>query len=256
MVKELIVIVLLLSCSLFSQANSSMLSSQIDLISIEGDEAVVIFLPMISNWTKEFSFEDKYVKSELQQDATMAFRYTNEKDSSRVIWVAIQISRGRHMWEDSLLKEPAKRGEPGANVIEHKDLMLIEEPITNAKLFIFQRHASAQPEAILYWFVTAEFKIGELTEERNVLISLWQYTTSLENSGLISDEANAEEIEELYISFAKPIANHWKKIAEKEESTLNYDSPYLWFLAAVPLPAYFALRALPHKKRLDQASEC
>ncbi len=146
MVKELIVIVLLLSCSLFSQAYSSMLSSQIDLTSIEGDEAVVIFLPMISNWKKEFSFEDKYVKSELQQDATMAFRYTNEKDSSRVIWVAIQISKGRHMWEDSLLKEPAKRGEPGANVIEHKDLMLIEEPITNAKLFIFQRHASAQPK--------------------------------------------------------------------------------------------------------------
>lgn len=56
--------------------------------------------------------------------------------------------------------------------------------------------------------MTAEFKIGEFTEKRNVLISLWQYTTSLENSGLISDEANTEEIEELYISFAKPIANH------------------------------------------------
>ncbi len=59
-------------------------------------------------------------------------------------------------------------------------------------------------------------------------------------------------------NFTSPLLNQLQiteKIAEKE-STLNYDSPYLWFLAAVPLPAYFALRAILHKKHLDQASEC
>jgi hypothetical protein len=215
--------------------------SEIDLASVKGPDVVNIFLPQMKGWEHEFAYEDEHVKSVLEQDTTMAFRYMKDGDRSKVVWVSIQISKGKHVWEDSLLYAPAKRGQPQATVIEHKDVTLNADPQISAKFFVYQRPNSTATEAVLYWFEKVEFKIGNSFEERNVLVSLWQDASSLKKAGFVNDVANTGEIERFYLSFALPIAEHWQQIGREEVQTAV--NP-LWFLFLAAPALYFGIRTM------------
>ncbi len=236
-----IFVLLLLTLSI-AVSDFSYNTGEIELKSLKGSEAADILLPKISGWKQEYVFEDRYVKSVLQQDATMAFRYLNENDSSKVMWVSIQISKGTHVWEDSLVYEPTIRGEQKANVIEDKDVIVLENPSTKGRLFVYQRPNSTHTEAVLYWFEKSQFKVGSSLEDRNVLISLWNYEESLVRSGLIHNKDAVDQIEKFYISFAKPIAIHWTKIAREGDYVDGVFNPFTMLLLLIGPIIYFVIR--------------
>lgn len=203
------------------------LLSEIDPNLLSGEEAMSIFLPDIEGWEKRFAFEDDYVKEQLNQDLTMAFTYRN---NDTMIYVGVQISKSVHVWEDSLLKEQG----PKAKIIESRDITILDDPFIKGRLLIFIRPNSTQEEAVLYWFEDSKFKIGSSIEDRYVLISLWNYVKSLKDQGLIN---NTVDIEEAYLSFARPIALHWEDLRGSRR-----DSNYL--LIIIPLVAAIIILAL------------
>lgn len=204
----------LLVSSLAAQHSIANTINDLDLASIKGSDVADIFLPKIQGWESSFAFRDTDVEWKLAQDAALAFTYTNFQKGAAKIWVGVQISKGKHVWEDSLIYAPQREGRQQVKVIEHKHLFIL--PDLKGVFFVYQRPNSTQTEAVLYWFENVRFKIGSGTEDRNVLISLWNYVESLQRYGMIEGKEH-EEVEAFYLSFAKPIALHWQEIASKQK---------------------------------------
>ena len=211
-----------------------LLLSAIDPSILSGEEAKDIFLPDIQGWDKEFAYEDKYVKEQLGQDLTMAFTYRN---GSKVMYVSIQISKNLHLWEDSLLYEPERSNKPKAEVIEYREVTINQA--LKGRWFVFIRPNSTMEEAVLYWLENSKFKIGSSIEDRFVLISLWNYPKVLREQGF-------DNIEEVYLSFAKSIALHWRDLKT------NSSSNYLILLVIITIAASIIIFILYRRRAIKE----
>ena len=205
--------------------------ADIDIASIDGFQALNIFMPDIEGYEKQFAYEDRYVKEQLKQDLTMAFRYSN---GSKVMYVGLQISKDKHLWEDSLIYEPIKEGKPQAKVIAHKEVTIINDPLVKGVFFVFIRPNSTLTEAVLYWFEYADLNIKGKMEDRNIMISLWNYPSMLERNGMIKDSKDMDEVERFYVDFAKPIAMHIKALIKE-----NGDN-YIYYVMIIGIVATIA----------------
>ncbi|MEM4278470.1 MAG: exosortase/archaeosortase family protein, partial [Candidatus Nitrosocaldus sp.] len=225
------------------QAQSSLASrvAAFDMLSIDGRErdTIGIFLPEIDGYRLEYSYRDQRVEKVLRQDAALAYRYvklepsstSNEDDGTPAeirrlmqpsVYAAVQISTGKHRWEDSMLIYPSRVGRPTAEVLELKDVKLDKD--NTARFFIYIRPGQSNAEAVLYWFERVPLKFGDAYENRNVQIVFWSYLSTLARNGFIKDENDVKGVEEFYISMAKPVKAYWKSITEELLAQKNVEN--------------------------------
>ncbi len=194
---------------------SATLPTEVDLTEITAEEAKQL-LPSINGWILHYVTRDTTVERVLGQDAALILRYHNldmsENNLDGDIYVSVQISTGRHSWESSLVTHPARFGRPTATVLDLRDIEVLNQPILTGRFFAFQRPGSELTEVVLYWFERAPFKFPSGLEERNVQISIWSITDRLAAAGLISSSDSLLEIEDLYLTFARPVAQFWQPV--------------------------------------------
>lgn len=179
----------------------------LDIKSLEGPESKDYLLPNINNYLLEYSYRDKRVESVLNQDASLVFAYKNMTTLKPLVYISIQIATNKHTWESSMVIYPSKVGRPTATIIDIKDVKFDD---TNARFFVYKRPNSNLTEAVLYWFERVPLRFGNNYENRNVQIILWNYVDVLVKNNLIKDN-NLTEVENFYISLAKPIKEYWNK---------------------------------------------
>lgn len=224
------------------QAQSSLASrvAAFDMRSIDGRErdTIGIFLPEIDGYRLEYAYRDQRVEKVLRQDAALAYRYvklepspSNEDDGTPAeirrlmqpsVYAAVQISTGKHRWEDSMLIYPSRVGRPTAEVLELKDVKLDKD--STARFFVYIRPGQSNAEAVLYWFERVPLKFGDAYENRNVQIVFWSYLSTLARNGFIKDENDAKGAEEFYLSIAKPVKAYWKSITEELLAQKNVEN--------------------------------
>ncbi|MEM4370001.1 MAG: exosortase/archaeosortase family protein [Candidatus Nitrosocaldus sp.] len=225
------------------QAQSSLASrvAAFDMLSIDGREkdTVGIFLPEIDGYRLEYSYRDQRVEKVLRQDAALAYRYVKldwearDDASSNMpaeirrlmqpsFYAAVQISTGKHRWEDSMLIYPSRVGRPTAEVLELKDVELDKD--STARFFVYIRPGQKNAEAVLYWFERVPLKFGDAYENRNVQIVFWSYLSTLARNGFIKDENDVKGVEEFYLSIAKPVKAYWKSITEELLAQKNVEN--------------------------------
>ncbi len=185
-------------------------------------ETVGLLLPELDGYVLEYAYRDQRVEKVLRQDAALAYRYikveddNNNKDDINSIlkrksfYVGVQISNGRHKWEDSMLIQPSRVGRPTAEVLELKDVNIGKDD--NARLFAYIRPNQKQAEIVLYWFERMPLRFNDTYENRNIQIVLWSYLSNLARNGFIKDENDIRGAEEFYIAIAKQIKTHYNAI--------------------------------------------
>jgi exosortase/archaeosortase family protein len=214
--------------------------SSFDISSITGREreTVGLFLPELDGYILEYAYRDQRVEKVLRQDAALAYRYikveddnnngSNTDDISKILnrktfYVGVQISNGRHKWEDSMLIYPSKVGRPTAEVLELKDVNISEDE--TARLFAYIRPNQKQAEIVLYWFERLPLRFNDTHENRNIQIVLWSYLSTLARNGFIKDENDIKGAEEFYIAIAKQIKAHYNAIkAQLQQEKLVQDT--------------------------------
>ncbi len=180
--------------------------SILDISKIEGPDTTRYFLPQLPGYDLQFAYRDLRIETLLRQDAALAFTYTAQ-NATTTIFSGIQISTGQHHWEASLVIAPSLFGRPVVTVLRLEDIDIT--PLQKARFFMYQRPDSNLTEAVLYWFVRTPLRFGDGFEDRNVSIMIWSYTDELARGGLIKASSDVQGTEKLFLSFAKPINDHW-----------------------------------------------
>ncbi len=228
--------------------------SSFDMSSITGREreTVGLFLPELDGYILEYAYRDQRVEKVLRQDAALAYRYIKVEDDNnssntdeiskilnrKTFYVGVQISNGRHRWEDSMLIQPSRVGRPTAEILELKDVNISKDE--TARLFAYIRPNQKQAEIVLYWFERMPLRFNDTYENRNIQIVLWSYLSTLARNGFIKDENDIKGAEEFYIAIAKQIKAHYNTIkAQLQQEKLVQDTvkqrfPLLMSASIVP----------------------
>ena len=224
-----------------SFAQSSL--STLDISTIKGPETTAYFFPELEGWDLSYAYRDTVVEKILNQDATLAYRYSRNdlntesmNPSGLNILAGLQISRTLHTWEGSLLIYPSKFGRPTATVYALETVDIGDNK--QGRLFVYQKPESELTEAVLYWTDQRELRFGSGFESRNVQIILWASVNSLVKEGAIKNLQDIEGIKELLLSLAIPISSHWDNIAMSSKGARVIDlfiseRPYIPIAAIV-----------------------
>lgn len=233
-----------------------------DMSSITGKEreTVGLLLPELDGYMLEYAYRDTRIEKVLRQDAALAYRYIKVEDNAdsnsndissilnrKLFYVGVQISNGRHKWEDSMLIYPSRVGRPTAEVLELKDVNISKDE--TARLFAYIRPNQKQAEIVLYWFERMPLRFNDTYENRNIQIVLWSYLSTLARNGFIKDENDIEGAEKFYITIAKQIKAHYDAIKSQLEQkkvvqdTVKQGFPLLMSASILPA-ALLSLREL------------
>ena len=216
----------------------------LNIRSVKGDETVPYVLPVVAPYTPVFAYRDKATESVLNQDLALAYRYVNLNSSltdTTQPYVGIQISNGKHTWEDSLITYPSSVGRPSAKVIDLEDITINHDQ--TATFFMYQRVGSNTTEAVVYWFERLPLNFGSHLENRNVFIVLWIYTNSLVRDHVIAHDNDAQGTKHYLTGFANPIKDFWSGITSHAiaysllNNFMERNAPLLFFLSIVPASA-------------------
>jgi exosortase len=207
---------------------------KLDITSLEGPETTQYMLPPVEGYERLFAYRDKSTENLLRQDLSVAYVYkadTNRPNPSAaaaasngqpIVFVGMQISTGKHTWEDSVLIHPSRVGRPTADVIELKNIGIPEGQ--EFRFFVYQNPDSKAREAVLYWFERLPFNFGDHFEPRNLGIIIWSPVDSLIQKGIIAGQDDINGIERYFLTFAEPIAEHWREIRSQIVQTTLLDN--------------------------------
>lgn len=206
---------------------------KLDITSLEGPETTQYMLPPVEGYERLFAYRDKSTENLLRQDLSVAYVYkgdTNRPNPSAaaassgqpIVFVGMQISTGKHTWEDSVLIHPSRVGRPTADVIELKNIGIPEGQ--EFRFFVYQNPDSKAREAVLYWFERLPFNFGDHFEPRNLGIIIWSPVDSLIQKGIIAGQDDISGIERYFLTFAEPIAEHWREIRSQIVQTTLLDN--------------------------------
>ena len=169
-----------------------------------GEEGNTQILPQIPSYALQFDFRDRDFEQQAGQDASLVYEYS--RSDKPTVWASIEISSTKsslHNWEGCLVTWPKTHGyQPNvAQLGGLRDVEIFQNPPIIARYFAFKYLAFNQTQLVLYWFETSVFTINNVSETKQVKISLITYPTS-------PDDVSASE--EYLLPFATAIANHWQ----------------------------------------------
>jgi exosortase/archaeosortase family protein len=229
------IIVALSSLTVFAQAEVNLAYAgkgieKLDISSLKGPETTQYMLPPVEGYEHSFAYRDTSTENLLRQDLSIAYIYKgdtkspNQSDSNGqpIVFVGMQISTGKHTWEDSVLIHPSRVGRPTADVIELKNIRIPEGQ--EARFFVYQNPDSKGSEAVLYWFERLPFNFGDHFEPRNLGIIIWSPVDSLVQTEIIAGQDDINGIERYFLTFAEPIAEHWREVRSQIVQTTLLDN--------------------------------
>jgi len=234
-----------------SRETSELTLYNLNIDDIEGPETTSIFFPAIEGWDLRYAFRDTKVEQILNQDATLAYRYSSNSTTQgasvagkTTVLAGLQIARTLHTWEGSLLVYPSKFGRPQATIVD-----IGWEDITEDKkgrFFAYQKPGSSITEAVVYWTDKRELRFSTGIESRNVQIVLWANMDQLARIGAIESNRDTEETKELLLSLARPIVAYWNEISISSLSARTVDAiitrrPYIPLGITVVIASLFSL---------------
>lgn len=230
------------------QENASRTLYNLNINTIEGPETTSYFFPAIAGWDLSYSFRDLKVQKILNQDATLAYRYTSNATTATggkpAVNVGLQIARTVHTWEGSLLIYPSKFGRPSATVVDIGWMDITEDQ--KGRFFAYKKPGQNVTEAVLYWTDGKELRFNSGIEPRNVQIILHVNMDFLARIGAIDSPADTEHTRALLQSLAKPIVEYWDEISISSANARTVDAifnrrPYIPIGITIIVAAIFAL---------------
>jgi exosortase/archaeosortase family protein len=234
-----------------NQTASTLTLYNLNINDIEGPETASIFFPPIDGYALNYAYRDLKVEKILNQDASLAYRYTSNTTTANggkpAVNVGLQISRTLHTWEGSLLVYPSKFGRPSATVVDIGWIDVTDDK--KARFFAYQKPGVDVTEAVLYWTDKRELRLDSGIESRNVQIILHVNMDFLARIGAISSNTDTEGTKALLISLAQPIMKFWDEISISSASARTVDAiltrrPYIPIGITVAVAVIFALMVL------------
>ncbi|HJS82980.1 MAG TPA: exosortase/archaeosortase family protein, partial [Nitrososphaera sp.] len=220
----------------------------LNIADIQGPETTSYFFPSIEGWNLTYGYRDKAVERILNQDATLAYRYTSNSTTTTggkpAVTAGLQISRTLHTWEGSLLVYPSKFGRPSATVIDIGWTDVTDDK--KGRFFAYKKPGQNITEAVLYWTDKRELRFDSGIESRNVQIVLHVNMDALARIGAIESVADTEGAKKLLLSLAGPIIKHWDEISISSINARTVDAiitrrPYIPLGIIIFVAGIFAL---------------
>jgi exosortase len=177
--------------------------AQIIVQTPNGEEGNTQILPQIPDYTLQFDFRDLDFEQQAGQDASLVYEYS--RSDKPTVWASIEISSTKsslHNWEGCLMTWPQTHAyQPSVAQLDLRDVQILQNPPIIARYFAFKYKEFNQTQLVLYWFETSIFTINDVSETKQVKISLITYPNS-------PDDVSASE--EYLLPFATAIANYWQ----------------------------------------------
>jgi exosortase/archaeosortase family protein len=231
-----------------SERNTSELTLyNLNIGDLQGPETTSYFFPAIDGWDLKYAYRDKTVEKILNQDATLAYRYTSNSTTSEggrtVVTAGLQISRSLHTWEGSLLVFPSKFGRPTATVVDIGWIDVTDDKM--GRFFAYKKPGQTYTEAVLYWTDKRELRFDSGIESRNVQVILHVNMDNLAKIGVIESPNDTEGAKKLLISLAGPIMKYWDEISISSINARTVDAvltrrPYIPLGITIFVAAIFA----------------
>ena len=173
-------------------------------------------LPQVHGWNLSFVERDTYAQEALDQDAALVYNYVQVTNGTATpaanLYVTIQVAAGgMHTPEASLVVYPVLFGYSGVNVLTDSNIQILTQPYLVGTFFVYQQQKSTS--AYIYWISRAAFNFGSYSDFRNVEISVWQNTSFLASSGVISGASNLSAIKQLFLPLTQSIASFWQPLS-------------------------------------------
>ncbi len=248
-----------------SRETSELTLYNLNIDDIQGPETASIFFPAVDGWDLKYAFRDTKVETILNQDATLAYRYTSNSTSQSssvagktTVLAGLQIARTLHTWEGSLLVYPSKFGRPQATIIDIGWLDIDEDK--EGRFFAYKKPGSPFNEAVLYWNDKRELRFSTGIESRIVQIILWANMDQLARIGAIESNIDTDKTKELLLSLARPIVAYWNEISISSISARTVDAiitrrPYIPLGITVVVAALFSLAILSRDSSLYRSNK-
>ncbi|MDH2901755.1 MAG: exosortase/archaeosortase family protein [archaeon] len=174
-------------------------------------------LPQVRGWNLSFVERDTYAQEALDQDAALVYNYVQVTNGTATtpaanLYVTIQVAAGgMHTPEASLVVYPVLFGYSGVKVLTDSNIQILTQPYLVGTFFVYQQQESTS--AYIYWITRAAFNFGSYSDFRNVEISVWQNTSFLASSGVISSASNLSAIKQLFLPLTQSIASFWQPLS-------------------------------------------
>jgi len=170
---------------------------------MNGEEGNPQILPQIPDYALQFDFRNQDFEQQEGQDASLVYDYS--RSDKPTVWASIEIAPTQgslHRWEYCLVTGPEPHGyQPNVAQLDLRDVEILQNPPIIARYFAFEYREFNQTQLVLYWFETSIFTANNVSETKQVKISLITYPTS-------PDDVSASE--EYLLPFATAIANYWQ----------------------------------------------
>ncbi|TRZ53361.1 MAG: hypothetical protein D4S01_01495 [Dehalococcoidia bacterium] len=177
-------------------------SAQVIIQTPSGEQGNTQLLPPISEYTLHFYYRDTEFEKTAKQDASLIYYYKPVDKSKEIVWVTVEIgsaSSKLHNWEYCLITWPLDSGGSPVDQLVLEEIP-IQDPAIVTKYFAYQNITDNTTHVVLYWITEAIFKIGDISENKYVKISLITCPPSPQNL------TKPEKL----LPFATAIANYWE----------------------------------------------
>lgn len=178
-----------------------------------GEEGNTQILPQIPGYTRQFDFRDQEFEQQTGEDAALVYEYNSADKPTVYASIEVASTQGAlHRWEYCLVTGPEINGyQPNVAQLDLRDVQILQNPPIIARYFAFEYLAFNQTQVVLYWFETSIFTINNVSETKQVKISL----ITIPNT---PDDVSASE--EYLLPFATATANYWQPMKTWSELAL------------------------------------
>ena len=180
--------------------------------------------PEVADYQLKFLYRDHNFEKISRQDASLLYAYISQNISNPTIYVLVGVASSitnLHSWEVCLVTWQQAHGNwPLVNVLESKDIQIMQNPPVTARYFVFE-HPSNYTQVTLYWYQKALFNTGLTIEPRYTRISLIILTKTPNNS---------PQLEQKLLNISQSITTYWEPL--KAQSLISLGIPTMQVLLA------------------------
>ena len=186
-------------------------------------ETITDVFPEVADYQLKFLYRDHNFEKISRQDASLLYAYISQNISNPTIYVLVGVATSitnLHSWEVCLVTLHQAHGWPLVNVLESKDIQIMQNPPITARYFAFE-HPDNYTQVTLYWYQKALFKTGLTIEPRYTRISLIILTKTPNNS---------PQLEQRLLHMGQSITMYWEPL--KAQSLISLGIPTMQGLLA------------------------
>jgi len=203
-------------------------------------ETSVDAFPQASDYQLKFVYRDQNFEKLSRQDASLLYAYISQNISNPTVYVLIGVASSLtnlHSWEVCLVTLQQAQGKwPLVNVLESRDVQIMQNPPITASYFVFQNQAN-YTQVTLYWYQKALFKTALSIEPRYTRISLIILTRN---------QSETPKLEQKLTSMGQSIAAYWEPL--KTQSLISLSIPTMQALLGLTITFAIIVQATQYTR--------